>query len=327
VKVVLGSIPETTELLKQEFDYIFYTGSPQVGKIVMKAASEHLTPVTLELGGKSPCIVDKDVNLDVAAKRITWGKFLNNGQTCIAPDYMFVHKDIKSKLLDKIKQNVTDFYGEDPKKSPDYSRIVSERHAERLGKLIQGNAKNIFIGGDVDVKEKYVAPTIIENPDLNSPLMQEEIFGPILPVMTYDKFDDVVKFINQRPKPLALYLFSTNSKLKDEIVERTSSGATVINDVVVHNVIDTLPFGGVGNSGMGAYNGKFTFDTFSHNKTVFIKPTWIDPFARYPPYDNTKISIVQYGLNWSLNGLKSVAKYTIPVIIGGITYYALSSRL
>jgi aldehyde dehydrogenase (NAD+) len=327
VKVVLGSIPETTELLKQQFDYIFYTGSPQVGKIVMKAAAEHLTPVTLELGGKSPCIVDKDVNLDVAAKRVTWGKFLNLGQTCVAPDYMFVHKEVKDKFLQKIKENVTEFYGSDPQKSGDYSRIISERHTERLGKLLEGIEKKVFMGGKVDVKDRYVAPTIVEDPDLNSELMQEEIFGPILPVMSYDNFDEVIKFINQRPKPLALYLFSKNDKLKDKLIEQTSSGATVINDVVVHNVIDTLPFGGVGNSGMGAYNGLFTFKTFSHNKTVLIKPTWVDPFARYPPYTDTKVSIIAFGLNYSLNGLKTIAKYTLPVIIGGLTYYVLGSRL
>jgi acyl-CoA reductase-like NAD-dependent aldehyde dehydrogenase len=325
VKVINGAIPETTELLKQQFDYILYTGSPAVGKIVMKAASEHLTPVTLELGGKSPCIIDKDVNLDVAAKRITWGKFLNLGQTCVAPDYMFVHKDVKKDFLKKVQENLNSFYGSDPKSSPDYSRIVSERHTERLGSLLEG--QNVVIGGAVDVKQRYVAPTIVDEPDVNSKLMQEEIFGPILPVMSYDNFDEVVKFINQRPKPLALYLFSTNSKLHNKVVEKTSSGATVINDVVVHNVIDTLPFGGVGNSGMGSYNGEFTFKTFSHDKPVLIKPTWVDPFARYPPYDNTKISVVSIGLNYSLNGLKTIAKYTVPVVIGGLTYLVLSSRL
>jgi len=328
VKVILGAVPESTEMLKQHFDYILYTGSPVVGKIIMRAAAEHLTPVTLELGGKSPCIVDKDANLDVAAKRITWGKFLNLGQTCVAPDYIYVHRDIKSKLIQKIKENVKTFYGNDPKDSGDYSRIVSQRHAQRLVKLLEGQENKLAMGGTHDVATKYFAPTIVDEPDMNSTLMQEEIFGPILPIMSYSNLDDVIKYINDRPKPLALYLFSSSGKLHDKLVNETSSGAVVINDVVVHNIVSTLPFGGVGNSGMGAYNGEFTFDTFTHKKTVLIKPTWVDPFARYPPYDSNKIAIIKIGLQYSLKGLVSLAKYAAPAIVGvGVGYYLWASKL
>ncbi|KAL0490153.1 aldehyde dehydrogenase [Acrasis kona] len=328
VKVILGAIPESTELLKHHFDYILYTGSPVVGKVVMKAAAEHLTPVTLELGGKSPCIVDKDVNMEVAAKRIAWGKFLNLGQTCVAPDYIFVHKQVKAQLIQKLKENVKTFYGNDPKTSNDYSRIISQRHAERLIKLLEGCESKIAMGGDGDANNKYISPTIVDEPNLESKLMREEIFGPILPIMSYDDLDQVIKFINDRPKPLALYLFSSNGKLSDKLINETSSGAVIVNDVVVHNTVSTLPFGGVGNSGMGAYNGEFTFDTFTHQKTVLLKPTWIDPFARYPPYDSNKIAIIRIGLMYSLKGLISLAKYATPAVVGvGIGYYLWAAKL
>lgn len=287
--VIEGDGTVASNLLKEKFDYIFYTGSVTIGKIIMEAASKNLTPVTLELGGKNPCIVDKNVDIEIAARRIVWGKFINTGQTCIAPDYLVVHEDIKDKLLAGIKKYIKEFYSETPQDCVDYGRIVNEKHFNRLVKFF--NEGKIIIGGEADEKKLYIAPTVIDNIDWNDPIMQEEIFGPILPVMTYKNLTDVIDKINGHPKPLALYFFSNEKKLQDKIVSETSSGGVCINATIFHQININLPFGGVGDSGMGAYHGKASFDTFSHYKSVLKKSYWPDIKAVYPPYKNKLIFV------------------------------------
>lgn len=234
----------TTDLLKQPWDLIFYTGSTMVGKIIMEAAAKHLTPVVLELGGKSPIIIDKDVDIDLAVRRSVWGKFINCGQSCIAPDYFFIHKDREQEFLDKVKKQITQFYGEDPQKSPDYGRVISDRHVKRLQSILESHEKDIYWGGKVDVKDRYISPTIIRNVKPDSAVMEQEIFGPIIPVMTWDNLDDVIDFINSRPKPLALYIFSNNKKIQEKVLLHTTSGTALVNDTMLQYVCETLPFGG-----------------------------------------------------------------------------------
>lgn len=286
-KVVTGGPQETTELLKQRFDKIFYTGNGFVGRIVMKAAAEHLTPVVLELGGKSPVIVDESVDLDVACKRIIWGKFSNDGQTCVAPDYILAHKNVEQKLLNKLKSTIEEFYGSDPQKSPDLSRIVNSRHFDRLEKLLSSG--RVYYGGKTLKDDLYIAPTILQDVPGDSAVMKDEIFGPILPVVKVDSVDEAISFVNKRDKPLALYIFSRNSRNVNKVLENTSSGGVSVNDTVLHIACPDMHFGGIGESGMGAYNGRHTFDTFSHEKPVLDKPTWSDPSIRYPPYTPFKI--------------------------------------
>jgi aldehyde dehydrogenase (NAD+) len=254
----------------------------------MKAASENLTPVVLELGGKSPCFVDKDANLEVSARRIISGKFGNSGQTCVAPDYLLVHKDIEAKFISTLNQTIHEFYGENPQQCPDYSRVVNERHTQRLASLLEG--EEIIHGGKYDVQDHYVEPTLVKT-DLtkNTKLMQDEIFGPILPIATFTNLDEAINYVNSKPKPLALYVFSNNSKISDYVLSHTSSGGAAVNETVFHVAIKTLPFGGVGPSGTGAYGGKATFDTFSHHKSVFYRNTLVDPMLRYPPHTPSKI--------------------------------------
>ena len=261
---------ETTEsLLKEEFNYIFFTGSVPVGKIVMEAASKYLTPVTLELGGKSPCIVDKDADIKLAAKRIAWGKFLNAGQTCVAPDYVLVHQSVKDKLLIEITGYIKEFFGENPINSNDFPRIINERQFDRLvGLLDKGN---IVTGGGHNKIEKYIAPTIIDDVNWKDPIMLDEIFGPILPILEFGDLEQVIEMVNSRPKPLALYFFSTNRKNQERIIERISYGGGCINDTIMHVASPYLPFGGVGASGMTAYHGKMSYDVFSHKKSVTKK--------------------------------------------------------
>lgn len=329
VRVVEGAVEETTQLLKQRFDHIMYTGNTAVGKIIMRAASEFLTPVTLELGGKSPVIVTPSANLDVAARRITWAKFLNLGQTCIAPDYALVDSSIRDQFLDRLKHYVREFYGSDPQKSDDYSRIINERHCDRIAGLLSDHGGETVIGGDVDRVDRYVAPTIVLNPSKSSKLMQEEIFGPVLPVLTVDHLDDAISYINENEKPLALYLFSTNSKEKERLQKETSSGAYGINDLILHFNVCELPFGGVGHSGMGAYNGKVSFDTFSHEKPVLEKSTWLDSSVRYPPYTEGKLKMLKFlgPLRLSLDNV--LFKYIpLTVVVTGavcVWYFALFS--
>ena len=290
IAVVEGGVETSQQLLEEKFDRIFFTGGTAIGKIVMQAAAKHLTPVTLELGGKSPCIVDYDVDLNYAAKRITWGKYLNAGQTCIAPDYLLVHSRIKSELLTEIKKCVEEFYGDDPSKSPDYSRIISRRHLERLEPLLKDG--EIAIGGQTKPEEKYIAPTVIDRISWESPVMQEEIFGPILPVLEYTDLTEAIAQINARPKPLALYVFSKDKQKQEQVLQETSSGGVCINDTVMQVGVSTLPFGGVGDSGIGSYHGKASFDTFSHYKSVLKKGFRLDPNWRYPPYKD-KLSLLK----------------------------------
>jgi acyl-CoA reductase-like NAD-dependent aldehyde dehydrogenase len=287
ITTVLGDGEVGKQLLEQKFDYIFFTGSNAVGKAVMAAAAKNLTPVTLELGGKSPCIVDNDVNLEVAAKRITWGKFVNAGQTCIAPDYLLVQRAIKSDLLAAIQKTLLEFFGENPEQSPDYCRIINQKHFNRLRELLKsGKIVNGAIANLPNRATRYIPPTILDDVSPSSPVMQEEIFGPILPVIVYDSLEEAIAFVNQRPKPLALYFFSRNQQRQNQVLQATSSGGVCINDILLHLTVPELPFGGVGQSGMGRYHGKASFDTFSHQKSVLIKPFWFDIFLRYQPYKN-----------------------------------------
>jgi aldehyde dehydrogenase (NAD+) len=290
IDVFLGGYEANQALLKQQWDYIFFTGSPAVGKVVMEAAAGNLTPVSLELGGKSPCIVDEDANLPVAAARIIWGKLINAGQTCIAPDYLLVHHSVKETLLKQMKQKILDYYGPDPRKSPDYPRIATVPKTERLLKLLEN--QKIFTGGQSDVQERYIAPTILTDVLPDAPIMQEEIFGPILPVMEFNTLDEVIRFVNERPKPLAFYYFSENKRKQEELLSKTTSGGGCINDVLMHIANDNLPFGGVGNSGMGSYHGKYSFATFSHSRAILKKATWFDVPVRYAPYGN-KIKLLK----------------------------------
>ena len=286
IEVVEGGVSETQALLDERFDHVFYTGGGAVGRIVMEAAAKHLTPVTLELGGKSPCYVDSDVDLDVAAKRIVWGKFFNAGQTCVAPDYVLAHSDIERKLLDRIRDTLRAFYGTNPKESRDFARIVNDRHFRRLSALLADG--EVVAGGEADADTRYIAPTVLRGVSPDAKVMEDEIFGPILPVLTVSGVEEAVRFINARPKPLALYVFSRDAGSVRRIVDRTSSGGVCVNDTVTHLACPELPFGGVGASGMGAYHGRQSFETFSHRKSVLDKSTRLDPPLRYPPYDADK---------------------------------------
>jgi aldehyde dehydrogenase (NAD+) len=284
VVVVEGGVPETTALLDQRWDHIFFTGSTAVGRVVAAAAAKHLTPTVLELGGKSPTYVHASADLDVAARRITWGKLLNAGQTCIAPDYVLVDRQVRDQLVDKIQRTITEFYGADPKTSPSLGRIVNERHAGRLQGLLERGAGTVVTGGEVDVEARWVAPTITLDPSPESPIMQEEIFGPILPILAVDGPADAKAFITARPKPLAMYVFASKDEVIDDLVDNVSSGGVCINQTLMHLLPADLPFGGVGDSGMGAYHGRTGFDAFSHHKSVLRKPTKPDLKMLYPPY-------------------------------------------
>jgi aldehyde dehydrogenase (NAD+) len=280
--VFQGDAEATQQILAEKFDYIFYTGSTAVGRIIMTAAARHLTPVTLELGGKSPCIVDQDARLDYGIKRIAWGKFLNAGQTCIAPDYVLVHRKIKEAFVEEMIRTIHTFYGEDPMESPDYARIINERHFNRLLRLTEKG--RILSGGNSRRKDLYVAPTLIDQVSPDDPVMQEEIFGPILPLIEYDDIDEAIAFVNQRPKPLALYCFSENKQIQDRVLRETSSGGGCINDTISHIGSQELPFGGIGESGMGGYHGKVSFDTFTHQRGILFRSNLVDMPLRYPPY-------------------------------------------
>ena len=291
VQVVEGGVPETTALLEQRFDHIFYTGNGTVGRIIMTAAAKHLTPVTLELGGKSPCIVDREVDLDIAAKRIAWGKFYNAGQTCVAPDYVLVHRDIHEAFVRKLAQTIHAFYGDDPQASPDFARIINERHHRRVMRLMASGTP--AVGGDADESDRYIAPTVLTDVSPDSPIMKEEIFGPLLPVLPIDSINEAVDFVLDREKPLALYVFSRNPDAQRKVLDQTSSGAATVNHVWLHMAVPELPFGGVGESGMGAYHGRTSFDCFSHQRGVLRKPMAVDPPILYPPYTADKAKWVR----------------------------------
>lgn len=282
ISLVEGGVETSQKLLTEKFDHIFFTGGTNVGRIVMEAAAKYLTPVTLELGGKSPCIVDTDINLEYAAKRITWGKFINAGQSCIAPDYLLVTEAIKQQFIEKIQKCIAEFYGAQPANSPDYGRIIDRKQFDRLVALL-ADGKIVF-GGETDAESRYIAPTVIELASLDVPAMQSEIFGPILPVVTYQDISEAIAIVNQGSKPLALYLFSRDRNLQKRVLEETSSGSACINDTVLQFVVPTLPFGGVGSSGMGKYHGKASFDIFSHYKSVLYRSLAIEINLRYPPY-------------------------------------------
>ena len=283
IKSVFGGIEESKSLLEQKFDYIFFTGGTGIGKIFYQAAAKNLTPVTLELGGKSPCIVDQKIHLEHSSKRIVWGKWTNAGQTCVAPDYLLVHKSIKRDLLDRMKKHLNDFYGPNPQESEDYGRIINHRHFIRLENYLKNG--NVLIGGQTDEDDLYISPTIMDGLSLEDPVMQDEIFGPILPIIEYSDISEVLDIINNKfGKPLALYIFSERKDFTEEILAKTSSGGSCVNETLMHLGNGNLPFGGVGDSGIGAYHGEFSFDTFSHKKAVMKKSTMFDIPIRYAPY-------------------------------------------
>uniref|UniRef100_A0AAQ6APU8 Aldehyde dehydrogenase n=1 Tax=Amphiprion ocellaris TaxID=80972 RepID=A0AAQ6APU8_AMPOC len=286
--VVTGGVSETQELLRLRFDHVFYTGSSSVGKVVMEAAARHLTPVTLELGGKSPCYIDKDCDVRIACRRITWGKFVNCGQTCIAPDYILCEPCIQGRVVECIRQTLLEFYGADPKCSPDYGRIINQRHFNRIMGLMEGYTP--VVGGQSDSSQRYIAPTVLKDVPPQSRLMQEEIFGPLLPIVTVSDMDDAINFINEREKPLALYIFCTDKKAVKKMIEETTSGGVTVNDVMMHYTVSSLPFGGVGQSGMGRYHGKHTFDQLSHQRACLVRKLAMESvnLARYPPQDRRR---------------------------------------
>ena len=282
ISVVEGGKEVTEQLLEEKFDHIFFTGSTQVGKVIMSAAAKQLTPVTLELGGKSPCIVDADTYLEYTARRIVWGKFLNAGQTCVAPDYLLVDRKIKKDLLEHLKQIIQEFYGTTPETSPDYARIINQHHFQRLCELLKTG--EIVVGGDTNPSNYYIAPTVIDAVSPEEGVMQEEIFGPILPVIEYTNLSEAIAFVNAKPKPLALYFFSNNKQHQNQVLQETASGGACINDTIVQMAFPGLPFGGVGDSGIGRYHGKTSFETFSHQRSVLHKSFWVDVKLRYAPY-------------------------------------------
>uniref|UniRef100_H2ZL87 Aldehyde dehydrogenase n=1 Tax=Ciona savignyi TaxID=51511 RepID=H2ZL87_CIOSA len=296
-RVYLGGIPETTVLLKERFDMIMYTGSSMVGKIVMKAAAEHLTPVILELGGKSPVYVHKDSDLKLVAKRVVWGKFLNLGQTCTAPDYILCHNNVVDSLIDELRKTVEEYFGSDPKESPDLARIVNARNFKRIESIMSATPKEkLAVGGETDESALYIAPTVYKDIQLGDPIMEGEIFGPILPVLAVNGADEAVEIINSQEKPLALYIFAKSDKVVQQLLSCTSSGGVTVNDVLMHAASHNLPFGGVGNSGMGRYHGKYTFDALTHEKPVVYRGQNFESLlsARYPPYSEKNLSMVKW---------------------------------
>ncbi|MBO5060964.1 MAG: aldehyde dehydrogenase [Clostridia bacterium] len=282
VAVVTGGRRENAELLNKKFDFIFFTGSQNVGKEVLRRTAENLTPVVLELGGKSPCIVDSSAKLKIAAKRIVFGKYLNCGQTCVAPDYILCEKSVKDRLIEEILKQIKKQYGEKPLENPDYGKIVNEKHFDRLLGLIDKD--KIVIGGESNRETLQIAPTVMDNVTFKDGVMQEEIFGPIMPILTYDSFDEVFEILRDKPKPLAQYIFSENKENIKRVTELCSFGGGCINDTIIHLATSEMGFGGVGESGMGAYHGKVGFDAFSHTKSIVDKKTWIDLPMRYQPY-------------------------------------------
>jgi aldehyde dehydrogenase (NAD+) len=282
VAVVQGG-PETADsLLQLRWDYIFFTGGVRVGKLVAKAAAEYLTPTTLELGGKNPCIVDHTANIKVSARRIAWGKYMNCGQICMSPDYLIVHQSKKEALVKALKSEIVRMYGDNPKDSEDYARLVHQRHANNMVSLLKG--QNILYGGESDIPRRYVAPTIVAVDNLKNVLMQDEIFGPILPILIYKDEAEIDNIVQHFEKPLSFYVFSQRKKWANRLMKKHSYGGGMINDVIVYFTNQRLPFGGVGNSGVGSYHGKYSFDTFTHLKSYVERPTWFDPIQRYAPY-------------------------------------------
>ncbi|NME82690.1 aldehyde dehydrogenase [Clostridium sp. SM-530-WT-3G] len=295
VACVEGGIETNTALLNNKFDYIFFTGSPAVGRIVMEAAAKNLTPVTLELGGKSPVIVDDSANIKEAAKRIIWGKTLNAGQTCVAPDYLMVKKNVKDQLINEMKNAIHEFFGKNIEESNSFGRIINDRHFNRIKGLIEKDKEGIVFGGSFNEEKRYIEPTIIEVSSLDAATMSEEIFGPVLPVLCYENLDDAIKIIKKLSKPLALYLFTTKKDVEQKVLSEISSGGVCINDTITHLANSNIPFGGVGNSGMGSYHGKDTFTTFSHRRSVLKKPSSLGfgGSMMYPEYTEKQLNLVK----------------------------------
>jgi len=287
VAVVTGGVAETTALLDQPWDLIFFTGSPAIGKIVHQAAAKHLTPTVLELGGKNPTIVHSSAHLKAAARRIAYGRFSNSGHICTAPDHLLVWPEVKDEFVAHLKQAVHDFYGDSPKMSPDYGRVINRRSFDRLAGMISNGT--VAVGGETDPDELYIAPTVLVDVPLDSQIMREEVFGPILPVLEIDSVEKVIDWVNERPAPLALYVFSEDASVVDEILERTSSGDACVNDCALHPLVPELPFGGVGNSGMGKYHGRWGFEAFTNARGVLYHSPLIDPGVKYPPYGEHKL--------------------------------------
>lgn len=295
VEVVEGGVETSRNLLSQRWDYIFFTGSVAVGKIVAKAAAINLTPITLELGGKNPCIVDETANLKLAAKRIIWGKFINAGQTCIAPDYILIQKDMKDKFMAYLKDEITAAYGHKPEESPDFARIVNSKNWNRLVDMIEHD--KVVFGGQTDAESCYISPTLIDESDLDSLIMKDEIFGPLLPILSYDSEADIHVIISKYEKPLSLYVFTKNNSFAKNIIQTYSFGGGCINDTVIHFSNKRLPFGGVGHSGIGAYHGSLSFDVFSNKKGIVKKANWLDLTMRYAPYKD-KLATIKKILKW-----------------------------
>lgn len=291
ISVVQGGREENTELLKQRFDYIFFTGGVTVGKLVMEAAAKHLTPVTLELGGKSPCIVDETADIRLTARRLVWGKYLNAGQTCVAPDYLLVQSSVRDCLIEAMKKEIRSQFGKDPLKNKDYPKIINEKHLARLKGLLKDT--DILCGGKISEELQKMEPTILSGVCGESPVMQEEIFGPILPVLTFDRIGEAIRFVNRKEKPLALYFFTKNVENERKVLAQISYGGGCINDVIVHLATPHMPFGGVGNSGMGSYHGKESFRTFSHKKSIMKKALWFDLPVRYQPYRKLSLALLK----------------------------------
>ncbi|XP_062887621.1 aldehyde dehydrogenase, dimeric NADP-preferring-like [Mobula hypostoma] len=291
--VITGGPEEATELLKHPFDHILYTGSAAIGRIVMEAAAKHLTPVTLELGGKSPCYIDKDCNLDICCRRIAWGRYTNCGQTCIAPDYVLCDKSIQDEVVKRISSTITEFYGSNPQTSPDYGRIINQRHFRRIMSLLEG--VNVACGGQNDEEDLYIAPTVVTDVDPDSKIMQEEIFGPVLPIVTVSTADEAIAFINKRDKPLALYVFSHKKELVKKMIVETSSGGITANDCLIHYSVPALPFGGVGKSGFGSYHGKYSFEVFSHRRACVLRSLSMEKMnsMRYAPSTDSKLEWIK----------------------------------
>ncbi|KAK9310820.1 hypothetical protein QLX08_000105 [Tetragonisca angustula] len=330
IHVVVGGVSETTELLKQRFDYIFYTGSTTVGKIIGNAANKFLTPVTLELGGKSPVYVDNTADLEISVKRILWGKCINGGQTCIAPDYVLCTEEVQNKFIEKAKHILKEWYADNPKESPDFTRIINENHYQRLVKYL--NNGKVAIGGDCDARERYISPTILIDVKPTDPVMQDEIFGPILPFININNAYEAINFINSRESPLVLYIFSKDRKVQDLLISQTRSGSVGVNETLMQYCVDTLPFGGVGNSGIGAYHGKYTYDTFVHKKGCLIKDFnklgEILGSCRYPPYSDKKLSFIKLLLSKEPNipGIKYIP-HLLAFGLGVLVTYGVSTAL
>ncbi len=294
VAVVEGGRAENTALLEQRFDYIFFTGGVTVGKLVMEKASRHLTPVTLELGGKSPCIVEESANLKIAARRLAFGKYLNAGQTCVAPDYLLVQDSVKEPFLALLKQEIRNMYGEKPLENPDYPKIINEKHYRRILGLLEG--ETVLTGGEANETTLQIAPVILDGVKAEAPVMQEEIFGPVLPVLTFSSVDEAERFVREREKPLACYIFTTRKDVEKRLLQNLSFGGGCVNDTIIHLATSRMGFGGVGSSGMGSYHGKWSFETFSHEKSIVKKYNWIDLPIRYQPYTKGKEKLLKFFL-------------------------------